>query len=55
MGDVNYEKLEILRNVDWIVIDEIKADGLYEKLWQSFAVLTNTQTVGVMGDQRTYQ
>jgi len=55
MGDVSYEKLEILRNVDWIVIDEIKADGLYEKLWQSFAVLTNTQTVGVMGDQRTYQ
>ena len=55
MGDVTYEKLEILRNVDWIVIDEIKADGLYEKLWQSFAVLTNTQTVGVMGDQRTYQ
>ena len=55
MGEVTYEKLEILRNVDWIVIDEIKNDGLYDKLWQSFAVLTNTQTVGVMGDQRTYQ
>ncbi len=55
MGEVTYEKLEILRAVDWIVIDEVKADGLYERLWQSFAVLTNTKTVGVMGDQRTYQ
>jgi GMP synthase (glutamine-hydrolysing) len=55
MGDVTYEKLEILREVDWIVIDEIKNDGLYDKLWQSFAVLTNTRTVGVMGDKRTYQ
>jgi GMP synthase (glutamine-hydrolysing) len=55
IGEVTYEKLEILRNVDWIVIDEIKNDGLYDKLWQSFAVLTNTRTVGVMGDQRTYQ
>lgn len=55
MGEVTPEKLEILRNVDWIVIDEIKNDGLYDKLWQSFAVLTNTKTVGVMGDQRTYQ
>jgi len=55
MGEVTYEKLEILRAVDWIVIDEVKADGLYERLWQSFAVLTNTRTVGVMGDQRTYQ
>ena len=52
---MTYEKLEILRAVDWIVIDEVKADGLYERLWQSFAVLTNTRTVGVMGDQRTYR
>lgn len=55
MGEVTFEKLEILREVDWIVIDEIKNDGLYDSLWQSFAVLTNTQTVGVMGDKRTYQ
>jgi GMP synthase (glutamine-hydrolysing) len=55
MGDVTHEKLEILREVDLVVIDEIKNDGLYDKLWQSFAVLTNTRTVGVMGDQRTYQ
>ena len=55
IGEVTFEKLEVLRAVDWIVIDEIKAEGLYEKLWQSFAVLTDTQTVGVMGDRRTYQ
>ena len=55
MGEVTYEKLEILRGVDWIVIDEVKADGLYDRLWQSFAVLTDTRTVGVMGDQRTYR
>ncbi len=55
IGDVTFEKLEALRAADWIVMDEIKADGLYDKLWQSFAVLTDTRTVGVMGDQRTYQ
>ena len=55
MGEVTYEKLEILRAADWIVIDEVKADGLYDRLWQSFAVLTDTRTVGVMGDRRTYQ
>ena len=55
MGEVTYEKLEILRAADWIVVDEIKDAGLYEELWQSFAVLTNTQSVGVMGDARTYQ
>ena len=55
IGEVTFAKLETLRAADWIVIDEIKAAGLYEKLWQSFAVLTDTQTVGVMGDRRTYQ
>ena len=55
IGEVTFEKLETLRAADWIVMDEIKGDGLYDKLWQSFAVLTDTQTVGVMGDQRTYQ
>ena len=55
IGEVTFEKLETLRAADWIVMDEIKGDGLYEGLWQSFAVLTDTQTVGVMGDQRTYQ
>ena len=55
IGEVTAEKLDILRAADWIVMDEIKADGLYDKLWQSFAVLTDTRTVGVMGDQRTYR
>lgn len=55
IGEVTYEKLEVLRAADWILIDEIKAAGLYEKLWQTFAVLPNVQTVGVMGDRRTYQ
>ena len=55
IGDVTFDKLEVLRSADWIVMDEIKRDGLYDKLWQSFAVLTDTRTVGVMGDQRTYQ
>ena len=55
IGEVTYEKLEILRAADWVVMDEIKADKLYGDLWQSFAVLTDTRTVGVMGDQRTYR
>jgi GMP synthase (glutamine-hydrolysing) len=54
IGDITFEKLETLRGADWIVMDEIKADGLYDQLWQSFAVLTDTRTVGVMGDRRTY-
>jgi len=55
IGEVTYEKLEVLRAADWVVMDEIKGDKLYNDLWQSFAVLTDTRTVGVMGDQRTYQ
>ena len=55
MGEVTYEKLEILRAADWIVIDEVKRANIYDNLWQSFAVLTDTQSVGVMGDARTYQ
>ena len=54
IGEVTSEKLRILKNVDWIVMNEIKKNDVYNELWQSFAVLTNTQTVGVMGDQRTY-
>jgi GMP synthase (glutamine-hydrolysing) len=55
MGEVTAAKLEVLRAADWIVMDEIERDGLYHKLWQSFAVLTDARTVGVMGDHRTYQ
>ncbi|MBI4299465.1 MAG: glutamine-hydrolyzing GMP synthase [Chloroflexi bacterium] len=54
IGDVTPEKLEILRGADWVVMDEIKAANLYRQLWQSFAVLTDTRAVGVMGDFRTY-
>ena len=54
MGEVTTEKLEVLRAADWVVMDEIKANNLYRELWQSFAVLTDTHTVGVTGDNRTY-
>jgi len=54
LGEVTAERLEILRNADWVVVDEIKRNGLYRQVWQSFAVLTPLETVGVMGDFRTY-
>ena len=54
IGEVTHNKLEILRAADWIVMDEIKANNLYRELWQTFAVLTDTRSVGVTGDFRTY-
>ena len=54
IGEVTAERLETLREADWIVIDEIKAAGLYRNVWQSFAILTPVRSVGVMGDGRTY-
>jgi len=54
IGEVTADRLETLREADWIVIDEIKAAGLYRSLWQSFAILTPVRSVGVMGDGRTY-
>jgi GMP synthase (glutamine-hydrolysing) len=54
IGEVTREKLEILRSADAIVMDEIKRAKLYRQLWQSFAVLTDVRSVGVMGDYRTY-
>ena len=54
LGDVTHERLETLRAADAIVMDEVRAAGLYRQLWQSFAVLTPVRTVGVMGDFRTY-
>ncbi|MEO8540899.1 MAG: GMP synthase (glutamine-hydrolyzing), partial [bacterium] len=48
------DKLEILRKADLIVMDEIQEAGLYRDIWQTFAVLTDTKTVGVQGDYRTY-
>jgi GMP synthase (glutamine-hydrolysing) len=55
LGEVTPEKLEILRSADVILLDEIRRAGLYEKVWQSFAVLLPVKTVGVMGDERTYE
>jgi len=54
IGEVTREKLEILRAADWIVMNEIKKAKLYRQLWQSFAILTDVKSVGVMGDYRTY-
>ncbi len=54
IGEVTKEKLEILRSADFIVMNEIKKAKLYRQLWQTFAVLTDVKSVGVMGDFRTY-
>ena len=53
-GEITREKLEILRNADKVYIEEIKNAGLYDTIWQAFAVLLPVKTVGVMGDGRTY-
>ena len=53
-GEVTREKLDILRKADAIYLDEIRKAGLYDAIWQAFAVLLPVQTVGVMGDGRTY-
>ena len=54
-GEVTIDRLEILRSADSIYLDEIKKAGLYDDIWQAFAVLLPVQTVGVMGDSRTYE
>ena len=53
-GDITEEKLDILRKADAIYLDEIRKAGLYDTIWQAFAVLLPVKTVGVMGDARTY-
>lgn len=55
LGEVTEERLWILRKADTIVLEEIKKGGLYREIWQSFAVLLPVKTVGVMGDERTYE
>ncbi|MGB9590840.1 MAG: glutamine-hydrolyzing GMP synthase, partial [Candidatus Hydrothermia bacterium] len=55
IGEVNRESLETLRKADLIVEEEIRAGGFYEELWQAFAVLLPVKSVGVMGDERTYE
>ena len=54
LGEVSREKLDILREADAIVVEEIRAAGLYEKTWQAFAALLPVRSVGVMGDERSY-
>jgi GMP synthase (glutamine-hydrolysing) len=54
LGAVTPQRLQILREADWVVIDEMKKADLYYKIWQTFAVLLPVKTVGVMGDERTY-
>jgi GMP synthase (glutamine-hydrolysing) len=54
LGEVTSERLEVLRAADWVVMDEIKKNNLYREMWQSFAVLTDSKSVGVSGDYRTY-
>ena len=54
IGEVTRERLETLRSADWIVMNEIKGAKLYRQLWQSFAVLPDVRSVGVMGDYGTY-
>jgi GMP synthase (glutamine-hydrolysing) len=54
IGEVTKERVQVLQAADWIVMNEVKKSKLYYDLWQSFAVLTDTRSVGVMGDFRTY-
>ena len=53
-GEITADKLEILRKADTVYLDEIRNHGLYDEIWQAFAVLLPVRTVGVMGDSRTY-
>jgi GMP synthase (glutamine-hydrolysing) len=55
LGAVSPERLDVLRQADWIYLEEIRAAGLYDDIWQAFAVLLPVSSVGVMGDERTYE
>jgi GMP synthase (glutamine-hydrolysing) len=55
LGEVTEERLEVLREVDAIYVEEIRAEGLYDDIWQAFAVFLPVRSVGVMGDARTYE
>jgi len=55
IGEITEKRLNLLRRADWIVVDEIRNSGLYKEIWQAFAVLLPIQSVGVMGDERTYE
>jgi GMP synthase (glutamine-hydrolysing) len=55
LGPITRERLDLLRRADAVVVDEVRKAGWYRRLWQSFAVLLPVQSVGVMGDGRTYE
>jgi GMP synthase (glutamine-hydrolysing) len=55
LSEVSSERLKILREADLIVLNEIRTAGFYDKVWQSFAVLLPIKTVGVVGDERSYE
>jgi GMP synthase (glutamine-hydrolysing) len=55
LGAVTPEAITVLQEADWIVIDEMKKSDIYYKVWQTFAVLLPVKSVGVMGDERTYE
>jgi GMP synthase (glutamine-hydrolysing) len=55
IGEITKKRLEVLRNVDAVLQEEIRSSGYYRKLWQSFAVLLPIKSVGIMGDGRTYE
>jgi GMP synthase (glutamine-hydrolysing) len=55
LGDVSRDKLDVLRKADAIYLEEIRSAGLYDEIWQAFAVLLPVRSVGVMGDERTYE
>ena len=55
LSDVTRDKLDVLRAADAIYLEEIRSAGLYDSIWQAFAVLLPVRSVGVMGDERTYE
>ena len=55
IGEITKKRIRMLQEADFIFIEELKRDGLYDKIWQAFSVLLPVQTVGVMGDNRTYE
>lgn len=55
LGEVTHERLELLREADALILDEVRREGFYKRLWQSFGVLLPVKSVGVMGDERTYE
>jgi GMP synthase (glutamine-hydrolysing) len=55
IGDITAEKVRILQEADYVYIQNLRESGWYDKIWQAGAILLNTQSVGVMGDERTYE